>query len=180
LQPGRDQPESVLHLEEVAAFVCGAVIRRKESFAVGLQAKDLKQPVNDQKFDDSIQFVFTNKAVFEKYSKSEKHQKFIEENKVNWKKARVFDSFWSLESQMTLESKNNQLRLLQIADLGRAKEVASRAFYNFSLWQDLPKRNYRKYGFAGIDSFQQVYRTVAGNLTYYCDSIWPQSGWKNP
>jgi hypothetical protein len=64
-----------------------------ESFAVGLLAKDLKQPVNDQEFDVSIQFVFTSKAAFEKYSKSEKHLKFIEENKANWKKVRVFDSY---------------------------------------------------------------------------------------
>lgn len=64
-----------------------------ESFAVGRLAKDLKQPVNDQEFDVSIQFIFTNKAAFEKYSKSDKHLKFIEENKANWKKVRVFDSY---------------------------------------------------------------------------------------
>ncbi len=64
-----------------------------ESFTIGRLAKDLKQPVNDQDFDVSIQFVFTNKAAFEKYSKSEKHLKFIEENKANWKKVRVFDSY---------------------------------------------------------------------------------------
>jgi hypothetical protein len=64
-----------------------------ESFAFGRLAKDLKQPVNDQEFDVSIQFVFTNKAAFEKYSKSEKHLKFIEESKANWKKVRVFDSY---------------------------------------------------------------------------------------
>jgi hypothetical protein len=64
-----------------------------ESFAVGRLAKDLKQPVNEQDFDVSIQFVFTNKTAFEKYSKSEKHLKFIEENKANWKKVRVFDSY---------------------------------------------------------------------------------------
>jgi hypothetical protein len=64
-----------------------------ESFAIGLLAKELKQPVNDQEFDVSIQFVFTNKAAFEKYSKSEKHLKFIEENKATWKKVRVFDSY---------------------------------------------------------------------------------------
>lgn len=64
-----------------------------ESFAIGRLAKDLKQPVNDQEFDVSIQFVFTDKAAFEKYSKSQKHLKFIEENKPNWKKVRVFDSY---------------------------------------------------------------------------------------
>jgi hypothetical protein len=62
-------------------------------FAVGVLARDLKQPVNDQEFDVSIQFVFTNKAAFENYSKSEKHLKFIEENKATWKKVRVFDSY---------------------------------------------------------------------------------------
>jgi ribosomal protein S18 acetylase RimI-like enzyme len=40
---------------------------------------------------------------------------------------------------MTLESEFNHLRLLSIADLGRATEIASRAFYNFPLWRYLLK-----------------------------------------
>jgi hypothetical protein len=63
------------------------------SFAVGVLAKDLKQPVNDQDFDVTIHMVFKNKAAQEQYAKSEKHLKFIEENKANWKKVRVFDSY---------------------------------------------------------------------------------------
>jgi hypothetical protein len=63
------------------------------SFAVGVLAKDFKQPVNDQDFDVSIHMVFTNKAAQEQYAKSEKHLKFIEENKANWKEVRVFDSY---------------------------------------------------------------------------------------
>ena len=61
--------------------------------AAGPLAEEFTRDVNDQEFDVSIQFVFTNKAAFEKYSKSEKHLKFIEENKPNWKKVRVFDSY---------------------------------------------------------------------------------------
>jgi ribosomal protein S18 acetylase RimI-like enzyme len=38
-----------------------------------------------------------------------------------------------------LESENTDLRLLSIADLGRATEVASRAFYSFPLWRYLLK-----------------------------------------
>jgi hypothetical protein len=62
-------------------------------FTVGVLAKDFKNPANDQEFDVCIRIVFKNKAAYEKYSKSEKHLKFIEENKPNWKKVRVFDSY---------------------------------------------------------------------------------------
>jgi len=62
------------------------------SFAVGVLAKDMKRPVNDQDFDVSIHIVFTNKAGHDKYNVSEKHLKFIDENKASIKKVRVFDS----------------------------------------------------------------------------------------
>ncbi len=63
------------------------------SFAVGVLARDLNRPVNDQDFDVSLHVVFTNKAAHDKYQKAEKHLKFIDENKGNWKKVRVFDSY---------------------------------------------------------------------------------------
>ncbi len=62
-------------------------------FAVGVLAKDMKRPVNDQDFDVSIHIVFTNKAAHDKYNVSEKHLKFIDENKGSFKKVRVFDSY---------------------------------------------------------------------------------------
>ena len=62
-------------------------------FAVGVLAKDMKRPVNDQDFDVSIHIVFTNKAAHDKYNVSEKHLKFIDENKTSIKKVRVFDTY---------------------------------------------------------------------------------------
>ena len=62
-------------------------------FAVGVLAKDMKRPVNDQEFDVSIHVVFTNKAAHDKYNVSEKHLKFIDENKASIKKVRVFDTY---------------------------------------------------------------------------------------
>jgi len=37
--------------------------------------------------------VFKSKAAHDEYSKAERHMKFIEENKDNWKNVRVFDSY---------------------------------------------------------------------------------------
>jgi hypothetical protein len=62
-------------------------------FAVGVLAKDMMRPVNDQDFDVSIHIVFTNKAAHDKYNVSEKHLKFIAENKASIKKVRVFDTY---------------------------------------------------------------------------------------
>jgi hypothetical protein len=63
------------------------------SFSVGVLAKDLNRPVNDQEFDVALHVVFTSKAAHDQYQKADKHLKFIEENKANWKKVRVFDSY---------------------------------------------------------------------------------------
>jgi hypothetical protein len=63
------------------------------SFSVGVLAKDMKRPVNDQDFDVSVHIVFTNKVAHDKYNTSEKHLKFIDENKGAFKKVRVFDSY---------------------------------------------------------------------------------------
>ena len=39
---------------------------------------------------------FKNKATHDVYQTNEQHLKFIEENKANWKKVRVFDSYCTL------------------------------------------------------------------------------------
>ena len=46
----------------------------------------------DQGFDVALHIVFTNKAAHDKYQEAESHKQFIEENKENWKKVRVFDA----------------------------------------------------------------------------------------
>ena len=62
-------------------------------FAVGPLAEEMKRDVNDRDFDVALHLVFKNKAAHDQYAKAERHLKFIEENKDNWKKVRVFDSY---------------------------------------------------------------------------------------
>ena len=63
------------------------------AFAAGVLAEDLKREVNDRDFDVSLHVVFENKAAHDKYQTHPRHLKFIEENKENWDKVRVFDSY---------------------------------------------------------------------------------------
>jgi hypothetical protein len=62
-------------------------------FAVGPLAEEMKRDVNDRGFDVALHLVFKSKADHDQYAKSERHQTFIKENKDNWKKVRVFDSY---------------------------------------------------------------------------------------
>jgi hypothetical protein len=64
-------------------------------FATGNLAGDLRREVNDQNFDVSLHIVFANKAGHDKYQDHPRHLKFVEENKPNWEKVRVFDSYLS-------------------------------------------------------------------------------------
>ena len=65
------------------------------SFATGTLAGDLNRPINDRDFDVSLHLVFASKAAHDKYQEHPRHLKFIEENKDNWEKVRVFDSYLS-------------------------------------------------------------------------------------
>lgn len=60
-------------------------------FAVGRPA-DLARPVNDREFDVALQVVFDNRAAHDAYQTAPRHLQFIEENKANWAKVRVFDA----------------------------------------------------------------------------------------
>ena len=62
-------------------------------FAVGPVAAEMTRDVNDRDFDVALHLVFKNKAAHDQYATAERHLKFIEENKDNWKKVRVFDSY---------------------------------------------------------------------------------------
>lgn len=62
-------------------------------FAAGVLADDLKREVNDVAFDVALHIVFTDMAAHDKYQVAKKHDQFIVENKDNWKKVRVFDSY---------------------------------------------------------------------------------------
>jgi Stress responsive A/B Barrel Domain len=62
-------------------------------FAAGMMGEDLKRTVNqDRDFDVALYMVFKNKAAFQTFHEGNDRTKFIDENKDNWKKVRVFDS----------------------------------------------------------------------------------------
>ena len=65
------------------------------SFATGTLAGDFTREVNDRDFDVSLHLVFTGKAAHDKYQEDPRHLKFVEQNKENWEKVRVFDSYLS-------------------------------------------------------------------------------------
>ena len=77
---------------------CKKYLSRHEGtvfFAAGTLAEELNREVNDRDFDVALHLVFKNKAAHDKYQDAERHKKFIEENRDNWKKVRVFDSLVS-------------------------------------------------------------------------------------
>ena len=61
-------------------------------FAVGVLAEEYDRRVNDRDFDVALHVVFRTKALLNDYMEAQRHLTFIEENKGNWKKVRVFDS----------------------------------------------------------------------------------------
>jgi hypothetical protein len=63
-----------------------------EFFSAGVLSDSLKRDVNDRDWDVALHLVFTDQAAHDKYQDHPEHLKFIEENKANWAKVRVFDS----------------------------------------------------------------------------------------
>jgi hypothetical protein len=61
-------------------------------FSAGEIGEEFKREVNDRDWDVALHLVFIDKAAHDKYAVDKEHLKFIEENKANWAKARVFDS----------------------------------------------------------------------------------------
>jgi hypothetical protein len=61
-------------------------------FGVGTLVPDLVRPVNDREFDIALQVVFDSRASQDAYQVHPRHVQFIEENKPNWAKVRVFDA----------------------------------------------------------------------------------------
>ena len=62
-------------------------------FACGSLAEELKREVNDRDFDVGLHIIFQDQAAHDRYQEHALHHQFIAENKENWKKVRVFDSF---------------------------------------------------------------------------------------
>ena len=61
-------------------------------FGVGTVVPDLKREVNQTDFDIALQVVFESRAAHDAYQVHPRHISFIEENKENWAKVRVFDA----------------------------------------------------------------------------------------
>jgi hypothetical protein len=61
-------------------------------FATGTRAEEFSREVNDRDFDVALHIYFKDKAAHDKYQESARHHKFIDDNRDNWKKVRVFDS----------------------------------------------------------------------------------------
>ncbi|MBX3440449.1 MAG: Dabb family protein [Planctomycetaceae bacterium] len=68
-----------------------------EHFSAGVLAKEFEREVNVRDFDVALHIIFTDKAAHDRYQVSEAHQRFIAENKSNWRQVRVFDSYTSSE-----------------------------------------------------------------------------------
>lgn len=64
-------------------------------FAAGTLCEELKREVNDRDWDVALHLVFADQVAHDAYQTADRHEAFIKENKDNWKKVRVFDSFVS-------------------------------------------------------------------------------------
>jgi hypothetical protein len=62
---------------------------------VGTVVPDLTRPVNQTDFDVALQVVFDSREAHDAYQVAPRHNQFIEENKPNWERVRVFDSYVS-------------------------------------------------------------------------------------
>ena len=60
-------------------------------FAIGSRTEDLTRAVNDTQFDVGLQIVFSDRSAHDRYQEVPEHLEFIEQNKENWSKIRVFD-----------------------------------------------------------------------------------------
>ena len=60
-------------------------------FSAGTLA-DTDRPVNDREFHVALNLVFADRAAHDAYQSAPRHQQFIDENKHNWARVRVFDS----------------------------------------------------------------------------------------
>ena len=61
-------------------------------FAAGTLVPDLTRPVNQTDFHVALQVVFESRAAHDAYQTHPRHVQFIESNKANWERVRVFDA----------------------------------------------------------------------------------------
>jgi hypothetical protein len=90
--------------EARAAFVasCHKLLADHEgtvSFSVGVIAEDVVEPVSVRDFDVALHVVFEDKAARDKYLEHPRHKEFVEDNRANFAKVRVFDSYLSAKAR---------------------------------------------------------------------------------
>jgi hypothetical protein len=61
-------------------------------YAAGARGEEFNRELNDRDWDVGLHIVFKTKADHDRYQEAAKHKTFIDENKDNWKKVRVFDT----------------------------------------------------------------------------------------
>ena len=61
-------------------------------FAAGTLVPDLTRPVNQTDFDVALNLVFESREAHDAYQQDQRHEQFINENKPNWDRVRVFDA----------------------------------------------------------------------------------------
>ncbi len=62
-------------------------------FAAGTVGEEFQRPVNDRDYDVSLHVYFEDKQAHDAYQSNDDHLTFIAQNKENWEKVRVFDSY---------------------------------------------------------------------------------------
>lgn len=62
-------------------------------FSVGTFAEDVEEPVSVKDFDVALHVVFEGKAAKAKYLDHPRHKSFVDDNKDDFAKVRVFDSY---------------------------------------------------------------------------------------
>jgi hypothetical protein len=61
-------------------------------FAAGTLCRELDRDVNDRDWDVGLHLVFLDKAAHDAYQEDPDHRRFVDEQRYNWARVRVFDS----------------------------------------------------------------------------------------
>ena len=61
-------------------------------FSAGTRAQQYQREVNDADFHVALHVIFDSTDAHDAYQTAERHLQFIDQNKDNWAKVRVFDS----------------------------------------------------------------------------------------
>ena len=62
-------------------------------FSAGRLVGEHQREVNDRDFEVGLHLIFNNKKAHDDYQTAPRHAEFIERNRDNWAKVRVFDTF---------------------------------------------------------------------------------------